>query len=319
MSILRSFPHQSMMGQPFTDFLNVTTPVGNSDQVREALLPVIALLGAFEETEPGLFRFFEVRSVGGQVSLSPDGVFKLKRRGSVLVISASGSVLRRMRHHGVYSEFLAVLSTFPHRVSMLHATADYIVQSPPDCIAQVKSAAQGGLLSLTRKALQPRHCTYLLGADSDGAETGTAYLGNRANADVWAKVYDKRHERLSRGFADPGPIVRIEVAVQSDVGATLRDAFDPRDLFFHFAARSLVEAPPDVGNWSAHGEGYVLGERRERTLFERVESLLENSLDVARLGSMAILLYGEKAASVIGRKVVERGKLFDSQRLAPAA
>ena len=171
----------------------------------------------------------------------------------------------------------------------------------------MKSAASSGELSLTRKRLLPSHCTYLLGADCDGLETGTVYLGNKANADVWAKVYDKRHERLSRGYSEPGSIVRVEVAVQSDAGATLRDALNPRDLFYHFAGRSLVEVPPDFAGWSAHGEGFVLGERRERTLFERMDSLIEHSVDVAKVGAMAIVLYGDMAAQVIGRKVVQRG------------
>lgn len=308
MSILRCFPYQSMLGGPFADYLNVTTPYDNAEAMQSSLVPLLESLGTFEESQPGVFSFYEVRIEKGKLVPIPDGVLKLKRRGRVLVVSASGAVLRRLRDRGLYSEYLSILGSYPHRVSMLHCTADYLVPSPPDAIAQVKHAAASGLLSLTRKKLLPSHCTYLLGSDIDGCETGTAYLGNRANADVWAKVYDKRHERLSRGYADPGSVVRVEVAVQSDAGATLRDALCPRDLFLHFAGRSLVEVPLDFSGWSPHGEGYVLGERRERTLFERMESLIDNSLDVARLGAMAIVLYGEKAADVVGRKVVQRGR-----------
>ena len=62
----------------------------------------------------------------------------------------------------------------------------------------------------------------------------------------------------------------------------------------------------------------MLGERRERTLFERMETLLENSLDVARVGAMAVVLYGDMAAQVIGRKVVERGQsMADHYRPKP--
>lgn len=307
MGILRCFPDGSMLGRPFTDYLNVTTPVDNADAVRAAIVPLVESLGAFEEVEGEGFRFFEPRIVNSKVALVPDGMLKIKPRGKVLVVSASGAVLRRLRDRGTFPEYLAVLSSFPHRVSMLHATADYHVSSPPAVIGQVKEAASAGELSLTRKRLLPSHCTYLLGADCDGLETGTVYLGNKSNADVWAKVYDKRHERLSRGYPEPGSIVRVEVAVQSDVGATLRDALDPRDLFYHFAGRSLVEVPADFSGWSAHGEGYVLGERRERTLFERMDSLIEHSVDVAKVGAMAIVLYGDMAAQVIGRKVVQRG------------
>ena len=307
MSILRCFSDGSMLGSPFTDYLNVTTPIDNADAVRSAVVPLVESLGSFEEIEGEGFKFFDVRLVNGKVQLVPDGMLKIKPRGKVLVVSASGAVLRRLRERGLFPEYLAVLSAFPHRVSMLHATADYHVASPPAVIAQVKQAASSGELSLTRKRLLPSHCTYLLGADCDGLETGTVYLGNKANADVWAKVYDKRHERISRGYPEPGSIVRVEVAVQSDAGATLRDALHPRDMFYHFAGRSLVEVPPDFSGWVAHGEGYVLGERRERTLFERMDALIEHSVDVAKVGAMAIVLYGDMAAQVIGRKVVQRG------------
>lgn len=307
MGILRCFPDGSMLGSPFTDYLNVTTPLDNAEAVRSALVPLLESLGAFEEVAGEGFRFYEPRVVGGKCALVPDGMLKIKPRGKVLIVSASGAVLRRLRDRGVFPEYLAVLASFPHRVSMLHATADYHVLSPPAVIAQVKEAAAAGELSLTRKRLLPSQCTYLLGADCDGLETGTVYLGNKANADVWGKVYDKRHERLSRGYPEPGSIVRVEIAVQSDAGATLRDALQPRDLFYHFAGRSLVEVPPDFAGWSAHGEGYVLGERRERTLFERMDSLIEYSVDVAKVGAMAIVLYGDMAAQVIGRKVVQRG------------
>lgn len=307
MGILRCFSDGSMLGVPFTDYLNVTTPVDNADAVRSALVPLVESLGAFEEVEGEGFRFFDPRIVSGKVQLVPDGMLKMKPRGKVLVVSASGAVLRRLRERGLFSEYLAVLSSFPHRVSMLHATADYHVASPPAVIARVKEAASAGELSLTRKRLLPSHCTYLLGADCDGLETGTVYLGNKANADVWGKVYDKRHERLSRGYPEPGSIVRVEIAVQSDAGATLRDAMSPRDVFYHFAGRSLVEVPADFSGWSPHGEGYVLGERRERTLFERMDSLIDCSVDIAKVGAMAIVLYGDMAAQVIGRKVVQRG------------
>lgn len=310
MAILRCFPWESMRGEPFADYLNVTTPHENEASIREALLPLLESAGTFEEVQPGRFQFYDVKFDRGKIVPIPDGTLHIKRRGAVSVVSASGAALNRFRMRGLFPEYLAVLAAFPHRVSMLHVTADYFVPSPPEAVAAVKAAAQSGALSLTRKKLLPSQCTYLLGADVDGRETGTAYLGQRSNADVWAKVYDKRHERLSRGFADPGSVARVEVAVQSDVGATLRDVAHPRGIFFHFAGRSLVVAPPDFSGWSAHGEGYVLGERRERTLFERMEALVSNSLDIAKLGAIAITLYGDKAADVIGRKVVKRAAGF---------
>lgn len=305
MSILRCFPYASIAVRPFCDYLNVTVPFEHAGAVRESLLPFIDSLGSFEEVDDGLFQFLELRAGSrGRLDVQKAGVLKMKRRGQVLIVSASGAVLSRMRSKGSYGEYLSILSAFPHRVSMLHATADYFVSSPPAVISQVKAAASAGSLALTRKHLQPSQCRYVLGTDCEGAETGTAYLGQKANADVWAKVYDKRHERISQGYSDPGSIVRVEVAIQSGAAATLRDAADPFDAFFHFAGRSLVEAPPEFSGWLPHGEGYVLGERRERTLFERFENLLEGSRDIRRLADMALQLYGDKAAQVLGRKVM---------------
>ena len=156
------------------------------------------------------------------------------------MVSTSGGIFRLLREKGRFLDYLAVIGSYPYRVTMLHVTADYLCPSVPAVVAAVKMAALSGSLSLTRKSLQPSHCSYLGGIDVDGHETGTVYLGKRQNADVWAKVYDKRHERLSRGYADPGSLLRVEVALQSDVGVTLRDVHHPADVFFQYAGKSLV-------------------------------------------------------------------------------
>lgn len=309
MAILSRLCSTSMVGRPFADYLNVSVPVEISDEVRSSVLSVVDVLGNFEETIPGLFQFYEIGVKKGHVVPLPLGTLKFGRRGKVATISASGAILRLLRERGLYSEYLAAIGAFPHRVTMLHATADFLVADVPAAVQAVKAAAYAGDLVLTRKRILPSQCQHVFGVDVDGKETGTVYLGQRKNADVWAKVYDKRHERLSRGYADPGSLVRVEVAAMSAVGATLRDASDPTDLFWHFAGRSLVEAPADFAGWEPHGEGYVLGERRERTLFERFENLIAGSLDIRRLAEMAVQLYGlDVAPQAVGRKVVALAK-----------
>src|SRR5574343_833015 len=119
MGLLRCFPDGSMLGSPFTDYLNVTTPLDNAEAVRSALVPLVESLGAFEEVAGEGFRFYEPRVVSGKCALVPDGMLKIKPRGKVLIVSASGAVLRRLRDRGVFPEYLAVLASFPHRVSML--------------------------------------------------------------------------------------------------------------------------------------------------------------------------------------------------------
>lgn len=309
MSIVIRLDSSSMVGRPFADFLNVSVPVDGSDGLREALVSVFDALGQFDEVQPGLFQFYEIGIKKGLVVPVPCGSVKIGRRGSVQVVSVSGAVLRKLRDRGLFSELLATLGSFPHRVTMLHATADFLVPDVPAVVQAVKAAAYAGRLSLTRKGILPSQCQHVFGVNAEGQETGTIYLGQRQNADVWAKVYDKRHERLSRGYADPGSLVRVEVACMSAVGATLRDASDPYDIFFHYAGRSLVEAPADFAGWLPHGEGFVLGERRERTLFERFENLIAGSLDIRRLAEMAVELYGwDVAPQALGRKVVALAK-----------
>lgn len=305
MGIVNRLPHTSMVGRPIADYLNVSVPFDHSDDLRSSVLVVLDSLGCFSETSPGLFCYLRIVVKKGAIGTETLGTVKIGRRGKVATLSTSGGVLRLLRESGKLSEYLAAIALFPHRVTMLHATADFLCADVPAVVHGFKDAAYAGELALTRKRILPSQCQHVFSVDVDGKETGTVYLGQRANADVWAKIYDKRHERLSKGFSDPGSLCRVEVACQSDVGATLRDASEPYDIFFQYAGRTLVEAPADFPGWVPHGEGYVLGKRRERTLFERFDQLIEGSLDIKRLAGMAVDLYGaDIAPAVIGRRVL---------------
>lgn len=306
MSILVRFPYASMVGRPFCDYLNVSVPFEHVEALRDAALPVLRSAGQFAESESGdIFQFFTIGKRKGELCAVPSGTVKFGRRGKVATLSTSGQALGILRASGAFPEYLAAIGSLPHRVTMLHATADFHLPDVPAAISAVKDAAYAGELSLTRKKIQPGQCRHFFGVDHEGKETGTVYLGQRANADVWAKVYDKGHQQACAGLAHGGSIARVEVAVMSDVGATLRDASDPFDIFFHFAGRSLVEAPPEFSGWAAHGQGYVLGEKVERTLFERFERFLENSRDIHTAARMALELYGaEVAPQALGRKIL---------------
>lgn len=309
MSILVRFPYASMVGRPFCDYLNVSVPVEQAEALREAVLPALHSSAQFQECE-NVLQFFTIGVRKGQVVPIPSGTVKFGRRGKVATLSTSGQVLGLLRASGGLPEYLAAIGSLSHRVTMLHATADFHLPDVPAAISAVKNAAYAGELSLTRKKVQPGQCRHFFGVDFEGKETGTVYLGQRANADVWAKVYDKGHQQACAGHAHGGSIARVEVAAMSDVGATLRDASDPFDIFFHFAGRSLVEAPPEFSGWTAHGEGYVLGEKVERTLFERFERFLENSRDIHTAARMALELYGSDIApQALGRKILALGNV----------
>lgn len=262
--------HEKAIGKPFCDYLNLTSPLGNQDLILSAIRPYLDMLGMSEEVE-GLFR----EPLKG-------GTFKIHPRGKVCVFGSSGAFLDALRRHGLFNQFLAEFSAFEHRVSMMHVTCDYGVDAPP-VIDAVYALAKSGTLHLTRKAISDRHVSRVISPGHDGRDTGTVYLGSKKNADVWAKVYDKGHEAFSRRGEMLGQVVRVEVAVQSDVNATLRDASLPSDIFYHFAARSLVQAPPDYSGWVPHGSGFSLEDSRpEWTAYQRAKSILDSSLDFAR-------------------------------------
>jgi len=270
--ILLPLQATSMLADPFTDYLNVTVPLDCTEGLLDQVMPLLDVLGV-TEASPGLFKLPDSRAS-----------FKVHRRGNVGVFSASGGLLAALRGKGLFPSYLRELSSFPHRVSMLHATQDYMVADPATVIQEVRRLGQLGELALTRKRILPTQVKSILAVGCHGVETGTCSLGHRANADVWAKVYDKREEQVSRGFPDPGPVVRVEIAVQSDVGATLRDASDPSALFFHFGSRSLVQVPVGVAAWVPYGDGYVPSASRFMpTALQRIEAILESSADMARI------------------------------------
>jgi hypothetical protein len=289
-----ALPHALIFGVPFCDYLNVSVPRDSGDLVMFEARPLLDLMG-LSQVAPGLFR--EGRD---------GGTFKHSQRGKVAIFGASGGLLDLLRRRGEFSNYLSVFSGFPHRVTMLHATADYAVDGPP-AVARARRHGRRGLVSLTRKRVTPSAVKAILSLDVSGRSTGTIYFGHRQNADVWAKVYDKRHERLCRGLSDPGPMVRVEVAVQSDVGATLRDAFNPSALFFHHASPSLVEAPPCGREWSAHGEGFTVTKREhEPYAAQRIRAILDTSLDVGRICQIAREAFGTDAGLLVGRMMAKR-------------
>lgn len=262
--------HEKAIGTPFCDYLNLTSPLVNQDSILTAIRPYLDMLGMSEKFE-GLF-FEPLRG----------GTFKTSTRGKVCIFSASGAFLDALRGHDLFNQFLAEFFAFEHRISMMHVTCDYGVDAPP-VIDAVYALAKSGTLHLTRKAISGRHVSRVISPGHDGRDTGTVYLGSKKNSDVWAKVYDKGHEAYSKRGEILGQVVRVEIAVQSDVNATLRDASLPSDIFYHFASRSLVQAPPSFSGWVPHGHGFVLDEpRQDFTAYQRAKSILNSSLDFAR-------------------------------------
>jgi hypothetical protein len=292
-----ALPYSFLSGAPFCDFLNVSVPIDFGNLLMRALHPVLDQVGACEQT--GCAGLWNIVACGG--------TFKYRRRGSAAIISASGAALQALRERRLFADYLSIIGEYPHRVTMLHATADYFLDAPP-LINSVYASAKGGAIQLTRKAIALRDVRAFLAQDLSGSglDTGTVYLGNRHNSDVWAKVYDKRQEMVSKGRDDPGPLIRVEVAVKSEVGATLRDAQDPRALFFRYAGPALVQRPKDCGVWVPRGEGFTSAPRREVLMHARLVSRMDASADFAYVCVRALEEWGQAGRAILAHMIEAR-------------
>lgn len=286
--------HSLCLSEPFVDYLNISSPKDNLQTLRNALQPIIDGLGMSEPTE-GLFMLPEGA-----------GALKITTRGKVCIVSASGGFLRELRVRSIYNHYLAEFAHLEHRITMMHVTCDYSVDAPK-YVGKLYQKAVNGEVYLTRKAVNPIHVSKLLGRNQEGFDTGTVYLGSRKNSDVWARVYDKRQERIAKGELDAPPTLRVEIAVQSDVNATLRDASLPLEIFYHFASRSLVDKPKGLKGWEPHGEGFDLPQTEDTlTPHERLTRIAEHSNDITRLFNLAYASYGDDALAELQKIIRNR-------------
>jgi len=245
---------------PFCDYLNLTVPDAESGGLREALGLLLAGHGVREAFDRGhIYRLME-------------GTVRLGRRGQVLTIGVSGSAITVLRAAGLWGDLLSLFSEWPHRVTSLDVAYDRFDQAGADIVPGLNVLGKGGGVSLTRKGVDPRRVRMVDGLDPDGRLTGTVYLGARS-AEVRCRVYDKRAERVDRGYSDPGNCVRYELTATSKVGISLRDAWDPAALFWHYMGRSLLESPPEVPSWVPAGEGFTMP---KRTPIEPYQALLRH-------------------------------------------
>lgn len=254
-----------MSNATFCDYLNVTVPLDCSREAHDSIRPILLDSGAAVEQE-GLYR------VG-------TGVVRLDEKFNVMRISASGAALATLRAVGLFNQYLSELAQHPHRVTMLHATHDVPGNAPAE-LRKLTRRAYAGSIKLTRKAIPSDAVKRIVGRGVDGRETGTIYIGRRT-AEVWCKVYDKRQERLDKGAADCGPLLRYELCATSKVGITLRDAANSDALFWHFMAPGVLPRPGDVPTWTPFAEGgFDLPKRQEQLPAISFVRRLENSAEL---------------------------------------
>lgn len=279
---------------PFTDYANITVAKADREPLTKALQPLLDMYGCNQ-----LFEGLHAMPGGC-------GTLKISDTPKVSCFSTSGQFLFNLRANQMLDEYLTVFSDFSHNVSMLHATVDYGVNAPL-ALQEIYKLSTSGDFHLSRKALNPNHVTKFMGLDADGMETGTVNLGYRQNYDVWAKVYDKRHERIQKGFEDCGEMLRIEIAIQTAIGATLRDISNPHDIFYQFASKSLVQAPKGFNGWVSYAGGlFIPAKEKTLTAHEQLWFIIENSDDIRRVIDTAMKNYGEQATTQILRLIQKR-------------
>jgi hypothetical protein len=235
------------------------------------------------------------------------GTIKIYETKQVGVVSLSGASLAHLRLRGLFGEYLAAVGQEPHKITCLHPAFDQRVDAPPR-IQSLYARAKRGLVSLSRKALDPRQGldAWLKPGVVDGRQTGTVYLGGKS-AHVRAAVYDKRDERIRAGCPDPGPMLRHELRLKGHAaaGCTLRDAFDPTAVFWHYAAPDLLRRPQGVADWAPLAAGYELPPMRVYDPQERLQRIVDNSLDLARLFELATAL-GPRGLDIVTRAIRAR-------------
>jgi hypothetical protein len=291
---------------PFTDFLNVSMPRDFEVDMLADLQPVLDG-GSFDtRIDDRGSRYFQCKG----------GTVKVWRRGSVVVVGASGRALGHLRAAGLYGDYLSVFAPQPHRVTRLDCTVDLPVPAPP-AVAEIAARARGGGLALSRKSISPCDVTTHLSLDRRGEMTGSVYLGAHT-AKVRGLVYDKRHQLESTADFDIGPCLRFEIRVSGDLGPSLGDAFDPVRLFWHFAAPDLLPAPRGVHPWVSQAEGYTLPPKVELTASELMRRKLESSADVQRLLDLARQC-GRHGVDLLCQRLRSLAAVDAATRAAPGA
>lgn len=318
MSILEKIPYGSMVGGVFADMLTVTMPSSVGDSFIQIFKPMAYSLPAIE---------------GGQVELPRDRGFEFfemdanhKAKGGVFIffsyvpaqrlfkIEAKGQFLDLLRRRGRYTEFLTLISLFPHKVTRLDVTADF---SHPahEFVNNLMASVQSGTLAFTRKLINPQKCKFMQSLNADNVLTGCVYLAQ--GADISAKVYDKQAERMDKaGLAIPQR-TRVEISLNRGAGATLRDASLPHIAFQHFAGKFLVDCP-DV-EWSPMAEGFQQDPPRVSNNLERINYLADTSMDLRSLVGLLAQHNGDVDKALAHLRLLVRPMLQSALKLSTAA
>jgi len=251
----------------FCDWLDVTTPPDREHTLRSVLGPIICGAGGSKLAD-------DLYELGG-------GKIKIGLMRKVFRVSLSGSCIRVLRIQSLWETFLAELADGPHRVTRLDAALDLDLDGA-DALEALQRAYPRGEVRLSRR---PVRVSEMLSTRSDGRKTGTWYAGHRSAAEITCRVYDKAQQLLDTRSEVIPPRTRCELTVRK--GCTLRDAFQPDRVFWHYMAPAILKRPSGVPEWSS---GWAEGWKMERTELlpaQRLKGLIERSPDLAAIIELA--------------------------------
>lgn len=218
---------------------------------------------------------------------SAKGAVRLHQTRGVDRVSLSGLAIEAIRSEaGGFTGLLHWLSEKPHHITRLDAALDVDIYAP-QALAKLRRRVKRSK-GLTKLGQRSKPVTWMLGPSAyDGRETGTAYVGNRRNHQVIARVYDKRHQLAQVHGIEAADCLRYELEVHGDrakpwSSPCLNDVHDPTSLFWHYMGDSLLDKPSGLTPWSP-STFLTFSPEPVRSLepYERVNRYLERS-DVAQ-------------------------------------
>lgn len=266
------------MDKPFCDRLTVSSPASHD----AALLDVCAEFAVQLDAKPD--------GPKGRWLLPEGGTFFYQSRGRFAALEASGRALAALRAATLFGDYLGALGALPHRVTRLDATLDIAEPAAP-FLRDLYRKGVKGQIRLSRKPVDGTEVVQYLGAPlyPGDMDTGTVYVPMRrfGSKRQYLTAYDKRQERLSKGYPDPGDLLRIEASAARDKGATLADAWDPEPLFYDIVSPDVLDKPAGVPAWVPAVETWTGGGYKPSEPRRRLEWALEGSLgaELLRLAS----------------------------------
>lgn len=261
-------------GSVFCDFLTVTVPEDEWESLRPSL--EVVLEGVYcEAPDKGVY----ICPLGGWV--------KSGKRSGVVWVQASGALLAALRKMNLYAAYLQLFAGLPHRVTRLDASLDVRTDAPSEIVRVYQLATGKGGVSLTQKAVKPTAVSFYLSPSAfDGRETGTLYIGGKT-AEVRLVLYDKREEFYKSSRLDLDPLLRYEFRVTGKMGASLKDAYDPTAMFWHFMPHDVLPTPAGVAAWVPFLDGGFDVDRRFPSPYERLKKRVELSRELSSLFELA--------------------------------